>query len=455
MKNFSPSYSPHQGYKPPDLYEYFVDNFWFETTDLVDKKINVPLRGSHKADIVIIGGGYTGLSAAYNIHKQFPDKKIMILEGACCGYGASGRNGGFCTATAMLDESCKKDHDARQKCIKVSTHGISQIKEVMDKYGLDCDFEENGMLDVVFDEKQAKTLEAECRNLKEWGLTSSFIQGQVLQDEIKSSRCIAGLNTAHGATINPAKLARGMKKVVEGLDVEIREKSVVIRIIPGKTHHIHTELGEVKAPDIVLATNAYSHKIDFFKNRVFPMCTFAVATEPLTSSQMESIGWQNRQGISDRRMLFNYSILSKDNRIVIGGSDFLYYANDGLSSGNNMTVTNKIIKDLHKTFPSLRDIKIEHAWGGSTAGSIGYTPSIGVMGEHNNIYYGVGFSEGVPVTQTAGKIIADLMAGKQNEFTTHSFVNRNIPYAGPRFLRSMFGTLAKWYLVNIIRGGGH
>jgi len=180
-----------------------------------------------------------------------------------------------------------------------------------------------------------------------------------------------------------------------------------------------------------------------------------VATEPLTPLQLECIGWQNRQGLSDRRMLFNYSILSKDNRIVIGGSDLLYYANDGLCSGNNMMVTNKIINDLHETFPSLKGIKIEHAWGGTASGSIGHAPSIGVMGDYNNIYYGLGFSEGVPVTQTAGKIISDLMADKQNEFTTHYFVNRKFPYAGPRFLRSMFGTMAKWYLVNIIRGGGH
>ena len=455
MKNFSPAYSKRQGLKPPELYEYFVDNFWFRTTDLENGKMNTPLRGSNKADVVIIGGGYTGLSAAYNIHKQFPDKQIMLLEGACCGYGASGRNGGFCSAIAMLDEGCKEDPEARQKCLEVSGHGIDQIKEVITEYGLDCDFEENGMLDVALDEKQAQALESECRDLKEWGLTASFIQGQTLQDEVKSSRFIAGLDIAHGATLNPAKLARGMKKIVEGLGVEIREQSVVTRIIPGKTHHVDTELGDVKTPVIVLATNAYSHKLGFFKNRAFPMCTFVVATEPLTPLQLEGIGWKNRQGLSDLRMLFNYSILSKDNRIVIGGSDFLYYANDGLSSGNNMMVTNKIINDLHKTFPSLEGINIEHAWGGSASGSIGHTPSIGVMGDHDNIYYGVGFSEGVPVTQTAGKIISDLMAGKQNEFTTHYFVNRKIPYAGPRFLRSMFGTMAKWYLVSIIRGGGH
>jgi glycine/D-amino acid oxidase-like deaminating enzyme len=154
-------------------------------------------------------------------------------------------------------------------------------------------------------------------------------------------------------------------------------------------------------------------------------------------------------------MLFNYAIPSVDGRIVIGGSDFVYYPNDGLSPGNNKSVTRRIIKDLHATFPSLEGIRIDHSWGGSTAGSLGYTPSVGVMGDHKNIYYGVAYSEGVPVTQTAGRIIADLMAGDENEFTTHYIVNRKIPYAGPRFLRSIFGTMAKWYMVNVVRNWGN
>jgi len=114
MKNFSPQSTKYRGLKPPALYEYFLDNFWFKSAGLENEVINEPLRGSHKADIVIIGGGYTGLSSAYNIHRRFPDKKIMLLEGACCGYGASGRNGGFCIATSLLDPSCK-DSETRKK----------------------------------------------------------------------------------------------------------------------------------------------------------------------------------------------------------------------------------------------------------------------------------------------------------------------------------------------------
>jgi glycine/D-amino acid oxidase-like deaminating enzyme len=450
MKNFSPVYTRRQGLRPPELYEYFLDNFWFKAAGLENETINEPLRGTHKADVVIIGGGYTGLSSAYNIHRRFPDKKIMLLEGACCGYGASGRNGGFCVATSLLDENCK-DPDARKRCLDVSLYGIAQIKECIADHDLDCDFEENGMLDVAMNEAQIKIMERDHRDLKEWGLDVEVLHGKALEKEIKSPRFLAGLKTSQGATLNPAKLARGMKKIVEGMGIEIRERSVVTRVVPGKIHHVDTELGEVEAPVLVLATNAYSHKIGFFKNRLYPVYTYIVATEPLSQSQWEAIGWQNRQGLSDLRMMFNYSVPSSDGRIVMGGSNVKYYDNDGLAPGNNKSVSREIVEDLIETFPPLEGIAIEHAWGGPMGLSLSFAPSVGVLGEHNNLYYGVGFTEGVPSTQTAGRMIADLMAEERNEFTTHYIVNRKIPYAGPRSLRAFSGAVMKWFMVNVVK----
>lgn len=454
MKNFTSIFSKREGLKPPELYEYFLDNFWFKAADLENDSINEPLRGRHKADVVIIGGGFTGLSSAYNIHRRFPAKKILLLEGACCGYGASGRNGGFCVATSLIDWDIK-DPEARKKNLNVSLHGIEQIKECIDLYGLDCDFKENGMLDVAMNEVQVKILEDESRMLKKWGLDVETLYGTELEKEIKSPRLVAGLKTNHGAILNPAKLARGMKKIVENMGIEIRERSVVTRVVPGKVHHVDTELGEVKAPAMVIATNAYSHRLGFFQNRLFPIYTYVIATEPLTSAQWEAIGWQNRQGLSDYRTLFNYMIPSVDGRIIIGGSDVKYYHNDGIAPGNNKTVSREILKDLVRWFPCLEGIKVDHAWGGPTATTLDRTPSIGAMGDHNNIYYGVGYGEGVPSTQTGGRIIADLMAGEKNEFTTHAVVNRKIPYAGPKVLRSFFGNLKKWYMVNVEKFRGH
>ncbi|MBC8506894.1 MAG: FAD-dependent oxidoreductase [Anaerolineales bacterium] len=448
MKYFSRFHNRGHNLRPPDLYEYFVDNFWFKTIDLENQKINPPLRGSHTADVVIVGGGFTGLSSAYHIRQRFPDKKIVILEGASCGYGASGRNGGFCVATSLLDWE-QPDPEIRQQSLEVSYYGLNFIKKMIAEYGIDCDLEENGMLSVALNEKQTKDLEEYRDYLKLFELDSTILQGKELKQEIKSPLFVAGLTEPQGAILNPAKLARGMKQIVEQNNIEIFERSVVTRITPGKDHHIDTELGEIRAPILVLAVNAYAHKLGFFQNRVFPVNVYQIATEPLSKAQWESIGWGNRQGLSDERIMYSYSIPTADGRILMGGREFSYYENDAISSGNDKTVTSRVKENLFLFFPQLEGLRIEHAWGGTNAFTIGKVPTAGVMGDHKNIYYGFGISEGVPSTQTFGRIIADLLVGESNEFTNHFIVNRKLPYAGPRILRGMFGRGVKWMINNL------
>ena len=422
MKYFSKSQNRSRNLRPPDLYEYYVDNYWFKTVDLENQKINQPLRGSHKADVVIVGGGYTGLSSAYHIKNKFPVKHIVLLEGACCGYGASGRNGGFCIATDLLGETGNVDPEVRQRNLEVSFYGLNFIKRMISEHGVECDLEENGMLEVALNEKHVRGLVEFQDYLYSFDLDATLLQDDELETEIKSPRFVAGLNNPHGIILNPAKLAREMKRVVEEIGVEVRERTVVTRITPSKTNLVDTELGDIRAPILVIAL---------------------IATEPLNETQLESIGWGNRQGLSDMRTLFSYLILTKDNRIVMGGS-FAYYDNDALCSGNDKTFTQAITNDLFTSFPQLEGLGIGHAWGGTTSYTLNYTPSVGVIGDHKNIYYGVGLSEGVPTSQTFGRIIADLMAGESNEFTNHYIVNHPVAYAGPTSLRGFFGRGARW-----------
>lgn len=439
----------HDPARPPDLYEYYLDNFWFKAADLEHQEINAPLKGSHKADIVIIGGGFTGLSSAYNLSRKFPDKKIVLLEGACCGYGASGRSGGYCGAfvpgfMGYVDEA---GPELGRKAFDATLYGLEQVRDLVSEHGVECDFEENGLLQAAITEEQAKHLEEQCEKYKSLGLDAALVQGKELEAEVKSPRYLAALKIPYGGIVDPAKLALGMKAVVEKAGVEVRERTLVMRVTPGKVHRVETEMGEISAPLLVLGLNGYSSKLGFFRNRVFPLCSYVIATEPLSKAQWESIGWQNRQDITDMRLLFDYQRPTADGRIVIGGSDAPYYANDALSSGNNKPVIELLTTSLFTTFPQLEGLRIEHAWGGTMGFTIDFVPSVGVMGEHNNIYYGVAYNGGgVSFAQTAGRIISELMAGESSELTSLFVVHRKIPYAGPSGLRVLPMSLYKWYL---------
>ena len=429
---------------------HVIPALWFQAADLEHQALNPPLKGNHTADIVIIGGGFTGLSSAYHLSRSFPNKKIVLLEGACCGYGASGRNGGFCDAgfSGLLPFVESVGPELGRKAFDASLFGINQIKRLVAEHGIQCDFEENGMLETAVNDEQAKELEKHRTTYKAMGLDTTLVQGKDLEAEVRSPRHIAGLKFPYGGILNPAKLARGMKPVIERAGVEVHERTVVLRVTPGKVHRVETEMGEINAPVLVLGLNGYSPRLGFFRDRVLPLCSYVIATEPLTAAQWDSIGWQHRQGIADMRVLFDYQRPTADGRIVIGGSDAPYFADDALSSGNYKPALEALTRSLFTTFPQLEGLRIEHAWGGTMGFTMDFTPSVGVMGDHKNIYYGVAYNgEGVAFSQTAGRIISELMAGEESALTKLVVVNHQMPYLGPASFRILFERLYKWYLV--------
>jgi len=419
--------------QPPAIYEYFVQCYWFESSGIHGVEANIPLKGRQKADIVIAGGGFAGLAAAYQLIQRFPEKRIVVLEGAVCGYGASGRNGGAVMPLIHgLDELLiKEGPENARRLYDAILLGIKQIEELAEKHGLSFDYEDTGNISLATEENHIVGLQG-LKNLHdEIGVESKLIERDELQKSIKSTRYVGGWFLPVGGHMDPAKLARGMKHLVEDMGVEVFEHSRILRINPGKKVVIETEFGEVEAPDIVVTLNGYAPKIGFFEGRVIPLTNHVIATEPLTTRQMESIGWRGRENLADIRSIFDYFRLTADNRIVFGGQEMLYFYNNTPSTGNYKPLVDKLIGSLYTTFPQLEGVAVTNAWSGTMGFTLDFFPSIGVLGDEKNIYYATGFSGGGNVlAQLSGIVLTHLYAGEESDLTRLAFVNRKMPWAG-------------------------
>jgi glycine/D-amino acid oxidase-like deaminating enzyme len=261
------------------------------------------------------------------------------------------------------------------------------------------------------------------------GLEATLLDGPALRRLVASERFAGGLRDPRHAILNPAKLARGMKRVIEGLGVEVFERSKVLDLEPGASVRILTEFGEVSAPIAVVTLNGYAPRLGLFRNRVIPLCNYVVATEPLSDAQLAAIGWAGREGLADMRVQFMYLRLTADNRIVFGGESSPYFYGGSPSSGNYRPSLEKLRRSLLVTFPQLEGVRFSHGWGGTMGFTMDFMPSVGALEGARNLFYAVGFNgEGVVMTQLAGRILAELIAGEQTALTRLPLVGRRMPY---------------------------
>jgi glycine/D-amino acid oxidase-like deaminating enzyme len=430
--------------RPPALYEYFVDCYWFESAGLRDAPLRPPLEGDQRADVAILGGGFTGLATAYHLARRFPERRIVILEGARCGYGASGRNGGFADVTYAGFPAYLAAHGPERARVVYDaiTLGMASIERFVTEHGVDCDFEHNGSLRMA-NEEQIEDLADLVAAARGMGLEMRVVQGKELRELVHTERFTAGIVMPDTAILNPAKLARGMLRVVESLGVEVFEATRVLRVEPGNPLQIRTEFGTLAAPQAVLALNGYAPQIGMLESRLLPLCNYVVATEPLSKDQWQAIGWSGRQGLSDARVLFMYLRPTADGRIVAGGEMAPHFYGGRPSSGNYAPAIEKLERSLVETFPQLEGIRFTHAWGGTMAFTRDFTPRIGTLDDDGRLFFGLGYcGEGVVMSQLFGRLLASWVAGEQGELEGLPFLGEP-PWVGPEPLRSISVRLAE------------
>lgn len=395
-----------------------------------------PLQGRIEADVCIVGAGYTGLSSG--LHLAEAGFKVVVLEAAKVGWGASGRNGGQIVHSYSRDiDVIERNHGkaVAEAMGSMAFEGARVIRERVAKYGIDCDLKDGGIYAAKTRKKVAGLHEHKELWEKYDSLKMQFVEGSEIQNYVRTDEYEAILIDPTGGHIHPLKLAQGEAAALESLGGVIHEQSPVTRIERGATAVVRTAQGEVHAKTVIVACNAYIGELEpKLSAKSMPCGTQVVATEPLAN-------WQDvlpqDHCVEDTNYLLDYYRLSADKRLIFGGG-VVYGAKDPND------IESHIRPNLERTFPQLKGVKIDYAWTGNFLLTLSRLPQVGRL--ESNIYYAQGCSgHGVTYTHMIGRVLSEAIRGQHERFDVFAGLP-HYPFPGGRLFRVPFTALgALWY----------
>ncbi|MCP4327478.1 MAG: FAD-dependent oxidoreductase [Alphaproteobacteria bacterium] len=344
--------------------------FWLDSPDAPSPA--PPLIGRTEADLVIVGGGFTGLWAAVQGKEADPGRDIVLVEAGKVAHGASGRPGGIISTSIMhgLSNAARifpKDLDVLERLGQENLDGFAATLE---RHGIDGDIEWNGEMTVAVDPAHLPDLDDEYELHKKHGYDVVYLDRAAVQAEIASPLYHGAVwSRQRSGIVHPAKLAWGLRRAAIDLGVRLYEDTPLTGLErDGAAMAVRTHDGLVRAPKVLLATNAFAAGDRRITRRVAAIRDRIIATEPLTEEQLGRIGWVHRQGVYDTRTQLNYTRLTKDNRIIFGGRVGYYFGNDtDPAADRDIAVYRRLAETFFTTFPQLDDVRFSHAWGGPIA----------------------------------------------------------------------------------------
>ncbi|MFF4031945.1 NAD(P)/FAD-dependent oxidoreductase [Streptomyces sviceus] len=339
-------------------------SFWYADDGYPEAR--EPLGGDASADVVVVGGGYTGLWTAYYLKKAVPFLRITVLEQKFCGYGASGRNGGWLyNGIAGRDRYARlHGHEAAVRLQKAMNDTVDEVVRVVGEEGFDAGLHKGGVLEVARTPAQLARLRAFHEHELSYGEKDRELYGaRETAERIRVADAVGSSWTPHGARVHPVKLVKGLAAAVEALGVVIHEQTPVTEIRP---KHAVTPYGTVRAPYVLRCTEGFTAALKGQRRTWLPMNSSMIATEPLTEEQWAAIGWEGRQTLGDMAHTYMYAQRTADGRIALGGRGVPYRFgsrtdNDGRTQARTVEALREILVGF---FPMLAGTRIAHAWSG-------------------------------------------------------------------------------------------
>jgi len=411
-----------------DPYPYWLDD--------VDEPVSRPtLVRAESCDLCIVGGGYTGLWTALIAKEREPWRDVVLIDAFTVGSAASGRNGGFMESSLTHGIANGQSRFPNELTVleQLGLENLDQIEGAVRRYGIDCDYERTGVIDVTTDEAGIDDFREDYEQLSSLGQDVVLLDREAMQAEINSPTYRGGLwRKDRAALVDPARLAWGLKAAAESAGVRIYEDTKAVSIgRDGVGSLVKTPLGQVRAARVALATNAFKPLLKRMSHYIVPVYDYAMVTEPLNAKQMESVGWKNRQGLSDYANQFHYYRLTADNRILWGGYDAIYYFRGKINPlfDQRPETFATLSKHFFETFPQLEGLNFTHLWGGAIDTCTRFSVFWG-KALSGRVAYAAGYTGlGVAAARFGGEVMLDLLDGRKTRATQLDFVRRKpIPF---------------------------
>lgn len=398
------------------------------------------LAGDRRCDVAIVGGGFTGVSTAYHLSRRFPDKRVVLLEAKQLGHGASGRNGGL-----MLNWVNGVDGDDLERAKRIwetTRQGIDDIADLIARHDLaDVHWDRRGVLDVITDPRRVESAAREVQRLRGAGVQLRFLDRDEAHQYIELEGMEAAILDDSAGHLDGVDFLRAMKPLLLDAGVSIHERTPVLGIREGRVLELETPGGTVRADALVLGTNAYTPALGYFQSGLVPVHSHLVATERRTEAEWDHLGWRPQpSGFSDDLARLSYGVRTRQGAIVFGGGSnaaysYLYGGRTALGDPSPRAAR-AVQEQLARYLPSARDLRIEHRWSGAVALTLSRVCTMGVRGEHRNIYFALGYSgHGITLANLAGRVLTDLYADEPERWRDLPFLQQRLLPVPPEPLR--------------------